>query len=127
MTQISRIHNAWNPFISLLAASTAEQGQWKTSSCNPTEFWTAAHDPHQQQDKLAAAGFPAGCFPHLGAGLGADLGKIDGTNAWCCLAIGVAGHRTTMVVALQNQSGILNSTTGINAAEPRHMLAQKSF
>ena len=30
------------------------------------------------------------------------------------------GHRTTMVVTLQNHSGILKSTTCINAAEPWH-------
>ena len=32
------------------------------------------------------------------------------------------GHRLTMVVALQNHSGNLNSTACINAAEPRHQL-----
>ena len=31
-----------------------------------------------------------------------------------------------MVVTLQNHSGILNNTTGISAAEPRHTLCKSS-
>jgi hypothetical protein len=31
-------------------------------------------------DKLAAAGFAAGCFPHLGAGLGAGLRTVGATS-----------------------------------------------
>ena len=36
--QKSRIRNALHPFISFLAAPTAEQGQCKTSSYGPTEL-----------------------------------------------------------------------------------------
>ena len=36
------------------------------------------------------------------------------------------GHRSTMVVTLENHSGILNSTTGINAAELRDTLCKLS-
>ena len=33
-------------------------------------------------DKLTAAGFAAGCFPRLGAGLGAALGTVGASSFW---------------------------------------------
>ena len=94
--QTSRILDALQPSITFLAAPTAEQGRCTSyphralNCCTCSPLATG-------MDKPAAAGFTAGCFAHLGAGLGTVAGIVC-TLHIACTAIQISAIAKAMQI-----------------------------